>query len=61
MAATPTDPRETAPTAIAPIATDARHPLIGAQPRPQLTFYGAYHSNKVNVGIHMIFVPTIMW
>ncbi|KAL1732728.1 hypothetical protein EV714DRAFT_247242 [Schizophyllum commune] len=29
--------------------------------KAQLTFYGAYHSNKVNVGIHMIFVPTIMW
>ncbi|KAL1743568.1 hypothetical protein HDZ31DRAFT_40683 [Schizophyllum fasciatum] len=29
--------------------------------KAQLTFYGAYHSNKVNVGIHMVFVPTIMW
>ncbi|TRM68428.1 hypothetical protein BD626DRAFT_481710 [Schizophyllum amplum] len=29
--------------------------------KAQLTFYGAYHSNPVNVGIHMIFVPTIMW
>ncbi|RQM05221.1 hypothetical protein DH86_00004229 [Scytalidium sp. 3C] len=26
----------------------------------QLTFYGAYHHNHVNVGIHMIFVPTIL-
>ncbi|KAI9501033.1 hypothetical protein GGI25_004239 [Coemansia spiralis] len=23
--------------------------------------YGEYHSNKVNVAIHMIFVPTILW
>jgi len=27
----------------------------------QLAFYGAYHSNKVNVRIHMVFVPIIMW
>jgi uncharacterized membrane protein YGL010W len=27
----------------------------------QLTFYGAYHSNKVNVLIHMICVPMIVW
>lgn len=27
----------------------------------QLVFYGAYHSNKVNVAIHMVFVPTILW
>ncbi|KAH8820389.1 hypothetical protein F5884DRAFT_849651 [Xylogone sp. PMI_703] len=26
----------------------------------QLVFYGAYHHNPVNVGIHMIFVPTIL-
>ncbi|KAJ2827177.1 hypothetical protein FBU31_003239 [Coemansia sp. 'formosensis'] len=23
--------------------------------------YGEYHANKVNVAIHMLFVPTIMW
>ncbi|KAI0370178.1 DUF962-domain-containing protein [Pilatotrama ljubarskyi] len=27
----------------------------------QLTFYGAYHDHPVNVAIHMIFVPTILW
>ncbi|KAF8901647.1 hypothetical protein CPB84DRAFT_1961895 [Gymnopilus junonius] len=27
----------------------------------QLTFYGAYHSNKVNVLIHIICVPIIVW
>ncbi|RXW21169.1 hypothetical protein EST38_g4669 [Candolleomyces aberdarensis] len=27
----------------------------------QLTFYGAYHSNKVNVLIHVICVPIILW
>ncbi|KAJ3758034.1 DUF962-domain-containing protein [Lentinula raphanica] len=27
----------------------------------QLTFYGAYHNNKVNVLIHVICVPLIMW
>ncbi|KAK6336402.1 hypothetical protein TWF696_001961 [Orbilia brochopaga] len=26
----------------------------------QLTFYGAYHHNQVNKGIHMVFVPTIL-
>ncbi|KAF9468884.1 hypothetical protein BDZ94DRAFT_1244830 [Collybia nuda] len=27
----------------------------------QLAFYGAYHSNKINVLVHMIFVPLILW
>ncbi|KAF8665822.1 hypothetical protein AX16_000265 [Volvariella volvacea WC 439] len=27
----------------------------------QLTFYGAYHSNKINVLIHIICVPLIHW
>lgn len=27
----------------------------------QLTFYGAYHSNRVNVAIHIIFVPVLLW
>ncbi|EAU84497.1 hypothetical protein CC1G_00016 [Coprinopsis cinerea okayama7 len=27
----------------------------------QLTFYGAYHSNKINVLIHIICVPLILW
>ncbi|RDB23179.1 putative endoplasmic reticulum membrane protein C16E8.02 [Hypsizygus marmoreus] len=27
----------------------------------QLTFYGAYHSNKVNVLIHIICVPILLW
>ncbi|KAF3909031.1 hypothetical protein ABW21_db0200676 [Orbilia brochopaga] len=26
----------------------------------QLTFYGAYHHNQVNKGIHMVFVPTLL-
>jgi uncharacterized membrane protein YGL010W len=29
--------------------------------RKQLTFYGAYHSNTVNVLIHVTCVPLIMW
>ncbi|TPX44708.1 hypothetical protein SeLEV6574_g04323 [Synchytrium endobioticum] len=27
----------------------------------QLCSYGAYHSNPLNVAIHMVFVPTIFW
>ncbi|KAG6907835.1 hypothetical protein DXG01_007217 [Tephrocybe rancida] len=27
----------------------------------QLTFYGAYHSNKTNVLIHVVFVPVLLW
>ncbi|KAF9057430.1 hypothetical protein BJ165DRAFT_1420364 [Panaeolus papilionaceus] len=27
----------------------------------QLTFYGAYHSNKINILIHVICVPLIVW
>ncbi|KAF8339115.1 uncharacterized protein EI90DRAFT_3144276 [Cantharellus anzutake] len=27
----------------------------------QLAFYGAYHSNPINVAIHIVFVPTILW
>ncbi|KAF9534952.1 hypothetical protein CPB83DRAFT_780910 [Crepidotus variabilis] len=27
----------------------------------QLTFYGAYHSNKTNILIHVICVPMIVW
>ena len=27
--------------------------------RDQLAFYGAYHTNRVNVGIHMVCVPLI--
>ncbi|KAH9850083.1 DUF962-domain-containing protein [Lenzites betulinus] len=29
--------------------------------KQQLTFYGAYHDHPVNVAIHMVFVPTILW
>jgi len=29
--------------------------------RQQLAFYGAYHSNPTNVGIHIICVPLIAW
>ncbi|TCD66841.1 hypothetical protein EIP91_000919 [Steccherinum ochraceum] len=29
--------------------------------RKQLTFYGAYHSNPINVLIHVICVPLIQW
>lgn len=28
--------------------------------KKQLAFYGAYHTNPVNVGIHIIGVPTII-
>ncbi|KAL0949868.1 hypothetical protein HGRIS_009901 [Hohenbuehelia grisea] len=27
----------------------------------QLTFYGAYHSNRTNVLIHIVFVPILLW
>ncbi|KAJ7276145.1 hypothetical protein B0H12DRAFT_1083801 [Mycena haematopus] len=27
----------------------------------QLTFYGAYHSNRINVIIHVICVPLLLW
>ncbi|CAG8545515.1 hypothetical protein C2G38_740402 [Gigaspora rosea] len=27
----------------------------------QLAFYGQYHNNKVNVVIHIVFVPLILW
>jgi len=27
----------------------------------QLVFYGAYHANPINIAIHMIFVPCIIW
>jgi len=27
----------------------------------QLRFYGAYHDNPVNIGIHMLCVPIILW
>jgi len=27
----------------------------------QLRFYGAYHHNPINIGIHMIGVPIILW
>lgn len=29
--------------------------------KKQLVVYGAHHNNKVNVAIHMVFVPTIFW
>ncbi|PVG03697.1 DUF962-domain-containing protein [Serendipita vermifera] len=29
--------------------------------KKRLTFYGSYHSNKVNVAIHMVGVPLIVW
>ncbi|KAI8394197.1 uncharacterized protein BYT42DRAFT_553682 [Radiomyces spectabilis] len=29
--------------------------------KSQLVIYGAHHNNKVNVIIHMIFVPIILW
>lgn len=34
---------------------------LGPLPRLQLTFYGAYHDHPINVVIHMIFVPAILW
>lgn len=29
--------------------------------KKQFVIYGAHHNNKVNVAIHMVFVPTILW
>lgn len=29
--------------------------------KKQLVVYGSHHNNKLNVAIHMIFVPTIFW
>ncbi|KAI9282763.1 hypothetical protein BY458DRAFT_428475 [Sporodiniella umbellata] len=29
--------------------------------KKQLIVYGSHHNNKVNVAIHMVFVPTIFW
>lgn len=29
--------------------------------RKQFTFYGAYHTNAVNVAIHIVCVPLIIW
>ncbi|CCA72830.1 hypothetical protein PIIN_06766 [Serendipita indica DSM 11827] len=29
--------------------------------KDQLAFYGSYHSNKVNVAIHIVCVPLIVW
>jgi len=29
--------------------------------RKQFTFYGAYHTNPINVAIHIVCVPLIMW
>ncbi|KAJ2160616.1 hypothetical protein GGF46_002109 [Coemansia sp. RSA 552] len=29
--------------------------------RSEFSKYGEYHANKVNVAIHMVFVPTILW
>ena len=27
----------------------------------QLTFYGAYHNNPINVGIHLCCIPLLVW
>ncbi|KAF7331867.1 putative endoplasmic reticulum membrane protein C16E8.02 [Mycena kentingensis (nom. inval.)] len=27
----------------------------------QLTFYGAYHNNKINIAIHILCVPLLLW
>lgn len=27
----------------------------------QMAFYGAYHSNKINILVHILFVPILMW
>ncbi|KAJ3550487.1 hypothetical protein NM688_g5066 [Phlebia brevispora] len=29
--------------------------------RKQLAFYGAYHNNPVNIGIHLICIPLLVW
>ena len=28
---------------------------------PQLTFYASYHSHPINIAIHMICIPIILW
>lgn len=35
--------------------------LIRSLPNPQLTFYGAYHANRVNILVHIICVPVLLW
>ena len=35
--------------------------VLTARHAGQLTFYGAYHDHPVNVAIHMIFVPVLLW
>ncbi|KZT72681.1 DUF962-domain-containing protein [Daedalea quercina L-15889] len=29
--------------------------------KKQLTFYGAYHNNPINITIHEVFVPILLW
>ncbi|KAJ1750438.1 hypothetical protein LPJ58_005182 [Coemansia sp. RSA 1591] len=29
--------------------------------RSEFSKYGEYHANKINIAIHMVFVPTILW
>ncbi|KAJ3552904.1 hypothetical protein NM688_g3909 [Phlebia brevispora] len=29
--------------------------------RKQLTFYGAYHNNPINIGIHLTCIPLLVW
>jgi Protein of unknown function (DUF962) len=41
------------------VAIDAGYNL--ASHISQLTFYGAYHSNRINVLIHIICVPILLW
>ena len=35
----------------------SRHSRLGSQ----LTFYGAYHNNPINVGIHLCCIPLLVW
>ena len=36
-------------------------PSTPLTPSPQLTFYGAYHSNRINVLVHVVCVPILLW
>lgn len=33
----------------------------GMNPYLQLVFYGAYHTNKTNIAIHIVCVPLLIW
>jgi len=36
-------------------------PSTPLKPSSQLTFYGAYHSNRINILVHIVCVPILLW